>query len=333
MEDYVNDVPHRFPNETHQIFAAEYVLINHEAFPIRTYSEFEHNISKDTVLKDPVGTILESFTRIGPGEQLWFQLVIEPIQEARWKKHAIHKIKEMIGEKEKHKGGIPFIGNVSQEGKSAWEELSSQVFGTIRGEAAPPSRGDDGPPNQILYMTPGQKTIVEQMEDKIRKLGFESKLRMIYVARKEVYNPARCVNSFTGAINQFTIPTSNALLPKYLTATQYFFAEQRKDFRRNVLMHAYVTREVEAGKRPYVLNIEELATIWHFPMSHVKTPLVQKALGKRAEPPPGLPVEALPTAQPASAAAPQTPHAPAPRAYQTDAGDTIVRGGGPQQFG
>lgn len=41
------------------------------------------------------------------------------------------------------------------------------------------------------------------------------------------------------------------------------------------------------------MNIEELATIWHFPMSHVKTPLVTKALTKQAEPPVGLPIEFL----------------------------------------
>jgi hypothetical protein len=39
------------------------------------------------------------------------------------------------------------------------------------------------------------------------------------------------------------------------------------------------------------MNIEELATIWHFPLPFVKTPLLQKAGAKRAEPPTGLPVE------------------------------------------
>jgi len=42
-----------------------------------------------------------------------------------------------------------------------------------------------------------------------------------------------------------------------------------------------------------VLNTEELATIWHFPMSHVKTPQVQKTISKRSEPPVGLPIESI----------------------------------------
>ncbi len=39
------------------------------------------------------------------------------------------------------------------------------------------------------------------------------------------------------------------------------------------------------------MNVVELATVWHFPMSHVKTPMVQKVEAKQSEPPVGLPIE------------------------------------------
>ena len=58
-------------------------------------------------------------------------------------------------------------------------------------------------------------------------------------------------------------------------------------------MRAYKKRKMIVGATPFVFNIEELATVWHFPLSHVKTPLLQKAQGKRAEPPPGLPIESI----------------------------------------
>lgn len=42
-----------------------------------------------------------------------------------------------------------------------------------------------------------------------------------------------------------------------------------------------------------VLNTEELATLWHFPIeSVVKAPLIQKAPGRKAEPPSSLPIGA-----------------------------------------
>lgn len=297
VEDYVNSVPDHYPNDTHKLWAADFTLTEHYAYPLRLYEEFEHSIAEDTVLKDPMGTFLESFSRIGPGEQMWYQIIIEPIQEYRWKKECIAKIKEEIGEKKDSGGGIfgfLFDNPLTQELGKGIGEVVTQLGGGIRSEDSAASKKDNGPPNQILYLTPGQKKSVEGMENKISKLGYKTKVRAIYVARKEVYNPARGVNSLVGAINQFNNPYSNMLLPKYITSTQYLFKKKRDDYRRNLLMRAYKKRNPWVGKKRFILNVEELATIWHFPMSHVKTPLVQKAAAKVAEPPIGLPMESVP---------------------------------------
>ena len=59
------------------------------------------------------------------------------------------------------------------------------------------------------------------------------------------------------------------------------------------MIEAYKKRKINAGANSFVLNIEELATIWHFPMTSVKTPLVQKSTISNAEPPSNLPVEEM----------------------------------------
>jgi hypothetical protein len=90
------------------------------------------------------------------------------------------------------------------------------------------------------------------------------------------------------------MPNANTLVPLFNTSNiSYFFKKQRIAFRKTLLMSAYKARRIKVGKTPFILNIEELATLWHFPMSHVKTPLVMKAEGKRAEPPSTLPVESI----------------------------------------
>jgi len=323
VEDYVNSVPNHYPNDTHKMWAADFTLTEHYAFPLRLYSEFEHSIAEDTVLKDPMGTFLESFSRIGLGEQMWYQIIIEPIQEYRWKKECIKKIKEEIGEKDTSGGGIfgfLFDNPLTREIGSGLGEIATQLGGGIRTEGGSELRKDDGPPNQLLYLTPGKKKVVEAMEEKISKIGYKTKIRAVYVARKEVYNPARGVNSLVGAINQFNNPSSNMLLPKYITSTQYLFKERRDNYRRNHLMAGYRKRNPWYGKKRFVLNIEELATLWHFPMSHVKTPLVQKASSKVAEPPAGLPMEfvsALPTMTE------EVTEEEKPRTFRTDTGDEI----------
>jgi len=289
IEDYAKDMPTQYPNDTYNMWATEFGLTQDFAFPIRLYHDFEHSISKDTVLKDPMGTFLESFSRIGPGEQMWYQMIIEPTPESAWKPQCIKKIKEVIGEKSKSGGGLSGIFSGPLK---FLETAGDQILGRVDGGGSSSAGGDDGPPNQLLFLTPGKRKVLEAMEDKISKIGFNTKLRAIYIARKEVFNPARGVNSLVGAVNQFNNPYSNMLLPKYLTSTRYFFADQRKNYRRKILMSAYKSRDMYmGGKQPYVLNLEELATIWHFPMSHVKTPLVQKSETKRSEPPIGLPLE------------------------------------------
>src|SRR3989338_106645 len=334
VEDYVSGIPTKYPNDTHDIWAADYVLTKHWAFPLRLYRDFEHSISKDAVLKDPMGTLLESFTRIGPGEQVWFQIIIAPIAEKLWKDEAIEKIKEMVGEKkESGKSFLTWIfdNTLTREISKGFAEINAQLSGGAGpGEDAGASKDSHEPKNQILYLTPGERKIVEAMEDKISKIGFRTKIRMIYVAKKEAYKPNKAINSITGALNQFNVPYCNMLLPKYMTSVEYMFAEARKNYRRSVLMHAYQERAIERGKEPFVLNIEELATIWHFPMSHVKTPLLQKAEGKHVEPPAGLPLD-ISSVVPETSAPPQpampesespnTPDEKGKKKYVTDSGD------------
>lgn len=287
VEDYVDMVPNRFPNDEYDIKAEDYGLAENDAYPIRSYVEFEHSISKDTVLKDPMGTFLESFTRIGVGEQMWFQIIVKPISNS-WKIKSIEKIKELIGDSSaKKKGGA--LVPLTKEGSKSWEEIFSQLFGSARSEGGGESKPDE--PNQMRYLTPGQKIVIEKMEEKIAKIGFKTKMRGVYLARKEVFNSTKGINALRGAINQFNVPSANSLVPTYKASAFYFFAKQRTITRKNLLFNAYKKRKPKTGGNMFVLNIEELATVWHFPMSHVKTPMVQKASLKTAEPPAGLPIE------------------------------------------
>ena len=56
-------------------------------------------------------------------------------------------------------------------------------------------------------------------------------------------------------------------------------------------MSGFKRRSGTAGRSRFIMNVEELATIWHFPIeAAVKAPLVQKTPGRKSEPPMSLPV-------------------------------------------
>ena len=94
VEDYINSVPRYYPNPTHEMWGSDFILQKNEAYPIRTYIEFEDKLSGE--LKDPMAAILEPLSHLTEGEQLWFQIVLIPIGQKEWPKHGQHVIDKLI---------------------------------------------------------------------------------------------------------------------------------------------------------------------------------------------------------------------------------------------
>jgi hypothetical protein len=77
-----------------------------------------------------------------------------------------------------------------------------------------------------------------------------------------------------------------------VTSTAYFAKVKRLNYRKGKVLTNYINRSAWAGRSPGIFNIEELATIWHFPIeANVKAPLLQKTPAKKAKPPISLPTE------------------------------------------
>ncbi len=283
VEDYTSMIPSAYPNETHNVFGLEFGLAAADAFPIRNYDEFEHNISKDVTFADPMAAILENFTRIGAGENLWLQIIIQPTSDS-WKTHAIELVKGLITKTE-HGG----------HGQNIFFKWINVGLDTIIHQIIPPHEGEHGAEapkeGKVSDLSPGERDNIKAMEEKISKVGFKTKIRALYAAQKEVFNPDRCVNGLIGALNQFNYSGRNAIVPKASTSAHYAFKKSKTAHLKKDFVKAYKKRKLKMGKNPYILNVEELATIWHFPLPLVKAPLVQKTGSKRAEPPINLPVE------------------------------------------
>ncbi len=300
VEDYVDNIPDHYPHPDYDMFAVEFALHEPDAFPIRTYPSFEYNLSKDAVFSDPMAAILENFSRVGHGENVWMQIIIEPTGNA-WKEKGIDLVKEIIAGGG-HAGGHGGHGGHGGGGfVSEWlikilhlpfEILKFILANLVGGEGEDDHGGhEEEHAGKLSDLSPGFKATVEAIEQKISKIGFKSKIRILYAARREVFNPGPSIDGLVGAMNQFHVMSSNAILPHHTTEAYYLFKERRLAHHKHHFIHAFKGRKLKALGNPYILNIEELATIWHFPLPFVKTPLLQKAGAKRAEPPTELPVE------------------------------------------
>lgn len=328
VRDYTDFVPKDFAAAGYDLWGCEIVLANKTFYPIKTYPFFEHSMSQQFL--DPMSSLLELFAHLGPTEQVWLQLVVSPI-DSRWTKAAEHEVKKIIGEKEKHKvhPAAEIAGNVA-----------TGLYQSVTSTIVPPGGGheDKKPEKQasFTYLPPGEQEKVKGIQMKITKLGYEVKFRMIYIAKKEYMNKTTGVNGVIGALKQFNTQDMNAFKPESTTKTtiNYFFKKYRVRKRKERILENYRRRALHkkfqlknpltmAASKPFILNTEELASVFHFPVEpNVKAPMVQKTEAKRGEPPISLPVEPLEPTPPGHGhggghGAPRPPHRELPATHGT----------------
>lgn len=286
VDDYVNNLPHRFPDEEYDVWGTEFMLARPNPYPIKMYREFEHiSGPSETQFKDPMAILLDLYSSLGPGEQLWFQMILTPIG-FDWIKESEKEVAKVLGRKPAYKEDI------SDKFIKAMGEASEFIY-PLWGDIEEKPKKEERQPS-MMELTPKQKKQVEAIEDKASKLAFEVKIRAVYIAKKEVLNRSKVASGLVGYMKQFIALDLNNLMPdiKYtLTKTTYFSKASRLLTKKNNIVRNYVDRDNYAGSRSSILNIEELATLWHFPIeASVRAPMIQKAPGRKADAPSTLPV-------------------------------------------
>ena len=167
--------------------------------------------------------------------------------------------------------------------------------------------------SKMMDLTPGEKNVLEAVQMKASKHGFNTKIRMVYIAKRGVFNKGKVISPFKGALGQFTALDMNALKPYGLVTpkSDYFWERWSVPRKTSAIVTNYKNRSGR-GAPPFVLNIEEMATLYHFPYSHVKAPLVKKTEAKRAEPPVSLPTMETASSKPFKAVIKAAPPPAAP---------------------
>ena len=96
--------------------------------------------------------------------------------------------------------------------------------------------------------------------------------------------------AITGAFKQFNTINMNAFKGdgKQGTSGNQPFKKRREYLKKVKFVERLVNREW--GKKDYILNTEELATIYHYPILVVEAPTMRRVEAKKAEPPVSLPV-------------------------------------------
>jgi len=293
VEDYTERFKEvKFPSEEYDLWGSEFGLTKPSPYPIKTYPSFEHSLTQ--TFADPMGSMLEVFNKVHRDEEMWLQFIITPIHDD-WKEEGYKLIDKIIGVEGKKKNNIVdlmlsplnYIATLTQElfvygiGYDAAEDGTSQK-----------KVEREGPPNKMLYLTPEERNVVDGITLKISKLGYQTKCRAIFITKKGKMNKPKGAGSFIGALQLFSALDLNAFKPimKTFTRANYFFVDKRIQLRQNKIMRYFRNRSQTYGwGKGFVFNIEELASIFHFPVPEAMRETVKKVDAKKEAAPVDLP--------------------------------------------
>ncbi len=284
-EDYTKRLPSELPDEEYDMWGTELELTKPDAYPIRTYMAFEETLLERRI--DPIASLLELFSSLRSREHIWIQFLLKPVTD-EWKKEGEEIIAKMV--KQQRPSPRSFFAPVTD----LIRDVGSILTGLGGGEAE-----ERAPGKETIFsdLTVGQQKIVEAIEFNIAKLGFETRIRILYIAPRSIIARAT-ISGIFGAFKQFGSTNLNGFKPnkKVSTKIDYFFVKTRELYRKQKIYKAYRGRSFVTANpgifRPdklFVLNTEELATVYHFPGLVARAPLIPRIEAKKAEPPSRLP--------------------------------------------
>ncbi len=277
VPDYT--LPFNYDPNINTVWATEFDLTKDNfAYPIKTYVDYGMDKDPKEEFKiDPMTPLIEFLGSLPRGNQVWIQIILRS-----------HKAEDKDPE---GSGKL-----VDLKWKKAAEKEIADIIKKAKGEVGPDGKFIPGTGRQLTEV---ERDTINALDRSVSKPGFDVGMRMIYTAPKDIFQITN-VGGTIGGITHLN-STSNGFKPARGSDERYsnFFiawkkrSEKTRDEERQWLIDAYKRRMYfyKPHKSPsFVLNSEELATLFHFPGGVSTTPTFSRIESRKAEAPPNLPV-------------------------------------------
>ena len=227
-------------------------LVREDIFPIKSFDSFE---------VDPLAAITATLSKLQGKSQIWVQILIRPENDS-WRNRAINYITAI-------RSGRKSFGATLVKSLTG---LASDVVKTaMSGAPAAPAPT----PDKKVELAPGVEDALKKIEEKSTKLGFQTMIRIIAI--DETLSAAQQkLDLVVGSFKQFNTTNLNG------------FTAVAEPMPGAQILQRYVQRMFL--KIGFVLNVTELASIYHLPNKSVSTPHLVWAGAKKGEPPADLPL-------------------------------------------
>lgn len=205
---------------------------------------------------DPLAGITGTLAKLeATGEEIWVQILARPVADD-W-----------------HKQTSKWVADVRNGKSTSFKVGLSWVPQLLEALWKPPEAGPGGSVT-VKELSDRDKTRISEAETKATKLGYEVKIRIAYLGDSTV-NARQQMQAIVGTFKQFNSTNLNG----FKASNASFSKESLIPYRQRTF-----------GSGGYILNIEELASVYHLPHTNVETPNIVWATSKTAEPPAKLPI-------------------------------------------
>ena len=239
------------------IYGTELGLTKDMVLPIKTFASFE---------VDPLAGITGVLAKMEQaGEECWVQILARPIDDA-WQDQGKAYVDRIKGGAQKDWTG-KLADNLLQVPIYVFSNLVMALF-------APPAPADKKDAGKVEVSTANQ-TVIKAVEEKITKLGYQVKIRIAYLGPDEASAKQR-LQAIIGGFKQFNTTNLNG----FTNTKMYNSREFLEDYQARLFFD-----------QGYILNITEVASLYHLPHKSVETPNMVWTTAKTSEPPSNIPIE------------------------------------------
>lgn len=269
-------------NDVKYAVTAEITLKDADIYPIKRYPQFEDKLTR--MATEPLAGITASLSRLNAtDEQAWIQISIEP-EGDWWRKRGLKCLRVVSNGLFDNVFWLHDLATNTYLTRGFFKRLLlSPVFilfwilraGKI-GTLSMGGGGNDKTLAEEVSRTHDREDPVSAAVDKVTRLTFACNIRFVYLPRKENIDLAELkLNEIAGSFKQFSQPNLNSFIVSRMNSAN---AQILKRYQQRMVID------------PMMLNVEEVATLYHMPSVAVGTPNVFWVSSKKLEPPHNLPL-------------------------------------------
>jgi hypothetical protein len=248
---YVQDYTLERISNGSYVTTGEIEFVKDYIFPIKTFRDFE---------VDPLAAITGAISDLKIDESAWIQVLIRPVENF-WQEESKKYITAI-------REGKDLNGNFFKS--------LAKLFSAM-GKALSNSSEDSGAKKEVVKLAPGQEEELSQIENKMLKVGFEFVIRVVTKAENQIRSE-QILRDSVASFKQFTTAHLNS----------FSYSLEERDAKE--IYTDFVNRRLPEEVVD-IMNIEELASVFHLPNISVETPNIAWCRSKKLEPPMDLPTE------------------------------------------